>query len=178
MFGLSTLGIIHTAISLVAIVCGIRSFVRYKEILLGNPTGRIYLAATTLTALTALGIYNFNGKFGVGHVLAVLTLLAIAAGTLVGVSGIFGRWTRSLQALCFSSTALFHVVPGVTEALTRLPLGHPLVNREDPSVFVPIYGALFLVYFVCLFLQLRWLWVVSVKPAAEFAAGGLRPPSR
>lgn len=171
MFGLSTLGIIHTVLSLIAIVCGIWSFVRFKEILLETRRGKIYLITTMLTALTAFGIFNFNGKFGVGHGLAVLTVLAITAGTIVAVTGMFGRWTRCLQALFYSTTMLFHVVPGITETLTRLPLGHPLVNREEPSVLVPIYGALFLVYFVCLFVQLRWLWVASAKPAPTVPAG-------
>ncbi len=170
MFGLTTLGIIHTVLSLIAMPCGIWSLVRLKQILLENLPGKIYLVTTALTALTAFGLFNFNGKFGLGHGLAVLTLLAITAGTIVSVTGMFGRWTRFLQALFFSTTMLFHVVPGITEALTRLPLGHPLVNREDPSIFVPIYAVLFLVYFVLLFIQLRWLWKTSVKPAARGAA--------
>ncbi len=166
MFGLSPLGIIHTVISLVAIVAGVWSLFRYKEILFEGVLAKVYLITTTIPALTSLFIFNFNGKFGFGHMLAILTLLAVTAGTLVAVTGFFGRWTRLLQALFFTSTMLFHIVPGVTESLSRLPLSHPLVNREDPAIFVPIYGCLFLVYFVGLFFQLRWLWPVSAKSSA------------
>lgn len=177
MFGLSALGIVHTVLSLIAMACGIWSLVRRKEILLENLPGKIYLITTALTALSAFGLFNFNGKFGVGHGLTVLTLLAIAAGTMVAVTGIFGRWTRLLQALFYSTTLLFHVVPGITETLTRLPLGHPLVNREEPAILGPIYGVLFLLYFTLLFIQLRWLWKASVKPTARVAPVGVTSQS-
>jgi len=163
MFGLIPLGIAHTLISLVAIVSGIWSLIRYKEIVFQSRLGKIYLLTTAITALTAFGIFEATGKAGVGHGLAVLTLLAIAGGTLVAVTDIFGRWSRLLQALCFSSTILFHLVPGVTEALTRLPLGHPLVNREQPAIFIPIYAAMFLVYFIAIGVQLRWIWIHSIR---------------
>src|ERR1700690_3440399 len=56
MLGLTPLGIVHTAISLVAIVYGVIALLRYKEISPQNRAGQIYLIATLLTAVTALGI--------------------------------------------------------------------------------------------------------------------------
>jgi len=58
MVGLTTLGLFRTAISLVAVVCGIWAFARYKKISLSNRLGQLCLASTLLTAVTALGIFQ------------------------------------------------------------------------------------------------------------------------
>jgi hypothetical protein len=50
MFGLTPLGAVHTAISLVAVVAGLVAPVRDKRITPSNRTGRIYLVTTILTA--------------------------------------------------------------------------------------------------------------------------------
>jgi len=39
--GLTTLGVFHTAISLVAVVCGIWAFARYQKISLNNRLGQL-----------------------------------------------------------------------------------------------------------------------------------------
>src|SRR5207302_9893026 len=59
--GLTTLGLFRTAISLVAVVCGIWAFARYKKISLSNRLGQLCLASTLLTAVTALGIFQHGG---------------------------------------------------------------------------------------------------------------------
>jgi uncharacterized membrane protein len=79
MFGLTTLGAIHTAISLVALVCGFLTLARDKEISSRTSLGRSYLVTTLLTALTGLGIFQ-HGGFGPPHVLSLLTLVALAVG--------------------------------------------------------------------------------------------------
>jgi uncharacterized membrane protein len=81
MFGLSPLGIFHNAIGLVALVYGVIALVRHKEITSRQREGRIYLALTLVTAVTALGIFA-HGTFGPPHVLALLTLGALAVGVL------------------------------------------------------------------------------------------------
>ena len=43
MLGLTSLGAVHTAISLVAVAAGIVSFVRFKEIAAGTALGKIYI---------------------------------------------------------------------------------------------------------------------------------------
>lgn len=167
MFGLTYLGIAHTLISLIAIGSGLRSLIRSKEFLLPHLSTKIYLVTTTLTAITALGIYEHTGKFGLGHMLAVLTLAAVAGGTLVAVTDLFGRWSRCLQALCYSSTLLFHVVPAVTEATIRLPPGNTLASRFGEEILIPVFGVIFLFYFVLMGIQLRWLWKISVGGATR-----------
>lgn len=149
MLGLTSVGVVHTAVALVGLVCGFGALVRYKEISLRNTLGQTYVVTTFLSAVTALFIYR-HGVFGPGHVLAVLTLLALAVGTLV-------KRSRRVQAVCFTSTILFHLIPGFTETLTRLPPGAPLLpNQEAPELRV-IAGVLFVLLVIGLTLQLRWL---------------------
>lgn len=156
MSGLTTLGIIHTAISLVAVASGFWTVARDKEISPQNALGRTYLIATFLTAATGLGIFQ-HGGFGPPHALAILTLLALAVGAVAVFGSTFGGWSRYVQAICFTTTLLFHMIPGFTESLTRLPPDQPLLPSADAPQFGPIYGVLLLLYLAGLALQLRWL---------------------
>lgn len=156
MFGLTTLGVFHTAVSLVAVVSGLWALARYREILLTNRLGQVYLVTTFLTAATGLGIFQ-HGGFGPPHVLSILTIVALATGTVAVVSRLFGRASRYVQAISYSATMLFHMVPGFTESLTRLPPSAPLVASAEAPVFQGIYGTLLLIFLIGLALQLRWL---------------------
>ena len=58
----------------------------------------------------SLAIYN-QGGFGVGHILAVLTLAALLAGYLLETLAPFGKWSVYLQTgayglCCFAIPAL------------------------------------------------------------------------
>jgi uncharacterized membrane protein len=156
MFGLTTLGVIHTALSLAAIAAGAWAFVRDKEIVPGNRLGRLYLAATVLTAATALMIFR-HGGFRIGHWFAVLTLLAVAIGTAAAVSPLFGRASRYVQAVFYSSTMLIHMITGSAETLTRLPQGAPLVTAANAFIFNDIISALVALFLLGTGLQLWWL---------------------
>ena len=156
MLGLTPLGAIHTAISLVAIVSGVWALARDREILASNQIGRIYLATTTLTAATGLMIFE-HGGFRIGHKFAILTLVVIAIGTLAATTSVFGRASRYIQAICYSSTMLLHMITGSAESLTRLPPGAPLVTAANAFIFKYIVGALILLFLIGLGFQLRWL---------------------
>jgi len=153
---LTTVGIFHTAMGLIALVAGFGALVRDREISPRNVPGQLYTGASLLSAATALGIYR-HGGFGPAHVLAVLTILALAAGTACALAAPFGSMTRYVQAVCFSATILFAVVPGVTEVLMRFPENAPLVPFSEPSGLKPVYASLLLIFFVGLACQLRWL---------------------
>lgn len=150
MAGLSTLGIFHTLVSLVAIACGVLSLARDKEISTETAAGKGYLLATLLAAGSALGIFR-HGGFGPPHALAVLTLGALAVGTLAAKATIFGRISRYVSALAFSSTILFH------ETLTRLPTSGPVAPSVDAPIFKILYPVLLLAFLIGISLQLRWL---------------------
>ena len=156
MFGLTLLGIIHTLISLLALGVGVYALRRSGEIAAAQPDGRWYLLLTLATAVTALGIFT-RGVFGPGHVLAVLTLVALAVGTLAERGMIGGRWARPLQIVAYSATFLFHLIPGVTETSTRLPPGAPLVASPESPALLPVFGLLLLLYVAGVTWQLRRL---------------------
>jgi len=156
MLGLTTLGIFHTAISLVAVICGFWALARDREISLNNRLGQTYLVTTLITAATGLGIFQ-HGGFGPPHVVAVLTLLALAIGTVAGTSALFGGASRYVQVISFSTTMLFHMIPAFTESLTRLPPGAPLAASPDAPVFQGIYPVLLIIFLIGLAFQIRWL---------------------
>lgn len=161
MLGLTTIGLIHTAISLIAVIAGVWSLARDKEISLGRPLGQVYLVATAATAATALGIFQ-HGGFGPPHVLAILTLMALALGTAAALVRRLGALPRYVQALCYSATLLFHMIPGFTETLTRLPPGKPVLPSAEAPELGLIYGMLLLVFVAGVAVQLRYLSLQKV----------------
>lgn len=94
---------------------------------------------------------------GVPHGLAVLTLVALAVGTAAARSRLFGGASRYVQAASYSSTILFHMIPGVTESSTRLPPGAPLVASADAPVLKGVCGVLLVAFLVGAIRQARWL---------------------
>jgi uncharacterized membrane protein len=156
MLEIIPLGWFHTAMGIIALVSGGFTLVRFKEISLQTRSGQIYLAATLITAGTALAIFQ-HGEFGPGHALAVMTLLALALGTVAATMKPFGKLSRYVQAISYSATLLFHSVPAVTDGLLRLPAGDPvLTSIEDPSLKMCYLGLLTL-FLVGVSLQLRWI---------------------
>jgi uncharacterized membrane protein len=163
MLGLTTLGIVHTAISLVAVFCGFYALFRDKEISLKNRLGQTYVVTTLLTALTGFGIFQ-HGGFGPPHVLGVLTVLALAVGTVAATTALFGRASRYVQAISFTTTLLlFHMIPGFTESLTRLPPGAPLAASPEAPLLKGILAVLLVVLLIALVLQLRWVRASSAR---------------
>ena len=170
MLGLTAPGVVHTIASLVALVCGFRALARDREIKPGNLLGQVYLVATVVTAATALVIFQHHGRFGPGHALAIVTLVAVAVGSIAAFTRVFGRWSRDMQAVAYSSTLLFHLIPGFTEALTRLPFGDPVFRNAEAPEFRAIYGALLLLFLVGITFQLRWLHAHPDRGIAPMAS--------
>jgi len=156
MPGLTLLGVFHTAFALVALICGFIALVQYREISPRNRSGLGYILTTAVTAATSLGIYQ-HGGFGFQHVLAIFTLAGLAMGTLAALTGFFGVSSRTIQAISFSTTILLHLIPGVTEMLTRLPPGHPLVTSYSAPALRVALLLLLVGFVVGLTLQIRWL---------------------
>jgi len=153
---ITLLGWIHTALGIIALVSGAATLIKHKEISWQNLSGQIYLAATLITAGTALGIFQ-HGGFGVAHGLAVLTLIALAVGALAAATSIFGKFSRYLQAAAFSATLLFHSIPAVTDGLMRLPVGDPVLTSIEDPVLKMCYMAFLVLFIIGLGLQWRWI---------------------
>jgi uncharacterized membrane protein len=123
-------GILHTAISMVAVISGAIALARHKLISTKNRVGQLYVVTTAVTAITALGIFH-HGGFGKPHALAILTLLALGVAGVAGATQRFGSASRYVETVAYSTTFFFHMIPLVTETSTRLPVGAPLVASPD-----------------------------------------------
>lgn len=150
------LGWIHTAMGVIALFSGGFTLAKFKEITLQTRSGQIYLVTTLITAGTALAIFQ-RGEFGPGHALAVMTLLALALGTVAATMQPFGKLSRHVQAVSFSATLLFHCVPAVTDGLLRLPVGDPVLTSIEDPVLKVLYLGLLVFFLVGVSLQLRWI---------------------
>jgi uncharacterized membrane protein len=148
------LGWFHTAMGAFALMCGFYSLYRHKEILLSNRSGLLYVLATLITAVTAMMIFQ-RGTFGPGHALAILTLGALALGTIAARTRLFGKLSRYLQAISYSATLLFHMIPAITDGLLRLPVGDPVLNSIESPVLKALYAAFLVVYLIAVSMQLR-----------------------
>lgn len=150
------LGWFHTAMGIIALISGVVALVRYKEIKPQTRSGQIYLVTTLITAGTALAIFQ-HGAFGPAHGLAVMTLAALAVGTVASTTKFFGKLSRYVRAVSYSATLLFHSIPAVTDSLMRLPVGDPLLTSIEDPVLKLCYAALLFVFLVGVSLQLRWI---------------------
>ena len=79
---MTVLGWFHTILGILAVLSGFYTLYKYKIITTAESLGRLYVLVTLLVAGSALGIYN-QGGFGIAHVLAVLTLIALAGGYIM-----------------------------------------------------------------------------------------------
>ncbi|HEX2751131.1 MAG TPA: hypothetical protein VHM91_24190 [Verrucomicrobiales bacterium] len=166
MLGLTSLGIVHTAISLVAVAAGLVSLVRDREISTVNGRGKLYVLATVITCLTGFGIFQ-HGGFGKPHVLGIITLLVLGVAGAAEKTRYFGRFSRYVAAVSYSATFFFHMIPAMTETTTRLPVGAPLVADRDGPELEAAAGVLFLLFLTGAALQIRMLKKSTETPGAE-----------
>lgn len=153
---ITALGWFHTAMGIIALLSGGIALFRYKEITPQTRSGQIYLATTLITAGTALAIFQ-HGGFGPAHGLAVMTLGALLVGTVASTTYLFGRWSRHIRAVSYTSTLLFHSIPAVTDGLMRLPVGDPILTSIEDPLLRKCYLVLLVLFLVGVTLQLRWI---------------------
>ncbi len=154
---ITALGWLHTIVGGLSIIVAVIALARHKHLTSRNTIGRVYIAGTVITAVTALAIYQ-HGGFGVAHALAVLTLAAIAVGFAAEKTSVLGAGGRYVAAVSYLATLLFHSIPAVTDATLRLPVGDPLLSTiEDPRLKMT-YLVLLVAFLIGAALQARWLY--------------------
>jgi hypothetical protein len=157
---ISTLGAIHTVISLVPVAAGAHNLIRDRRIDPATGFGKLYLVSLTLSVLTAFGLSS-TGGVNAGHILGVVALLAAFSGVLALRLGFLGRLGPYLSAFGLSFSFLLLLVPGTNETLSRLPPSHPLANGpQSPLVqgALLVWLLLFIAGFVaqCRRIYARW----------------------
>ncbi len=162
MLGLSPLGALHTAIGLVAVCAGFLALFKHREISPRARVGRVYVFTTVLTCLTGFGLFR-HGAFGKPHALGVLTLVVLALAAAAGSPRWFGRAAPYVRTVAYSATLFFHLIPGFTETLTRVPAGAPVfADQEAPGLQV-LVGISFVVFLLGAAAQVRRLRAQSTR---------------
>ena len=153
---LSTIGIIHTLLGIIALASVAKLLWQDHQISYQSKTAKIYLAATTLTAASALTIFK-HGGFNTAHALAILTLLATATGVMLEASKILGSLNKYLSNICYMATLLFHLLPTATEVMTRFPMDNPMVSSLTDPLLQKTFLVILIIWALGLGLQLYWL---------------------
>ena len=153
---MTLLGWFHTIVGVVALISGFYTIFKYKVISLEEPTGKLYLISTLIVAGSALGIYN-QGGFGIAHMLAMLTLIALLGGVIMEKGKLFRSFSKYFQALGYTSTLLFHMIPAITDFLRRLPAGDPFIDSFEDPLLVNFHLSFLLIYLIGLIAQIFWL---------------------
>jgi uncharacterized membrane protein len=149
-------GWFHTAMGVIALVSGFYALAKHKVIRTQDLSGQVYFWCTLVTAASSLAIYK-HGGFGIAHALGVLTLLALAIGALAEKTKILGRLSPYAQAMFYSATLLFHMIPAITDGLMRLPVDNPVVTNIEDPLLKGFYLAFLVTYVIGFALQVLWL---------------------
>ena len=154
---ISFIGWIHTLIALIAILSGAYSLKKYTIIETKNFSAKIFIVTTIIAAITALLIYKRG--FGVGHLLAIITLLAVIFGYINERGLFFGFLTPYFHTVSYSALFLFHMIPGITEILRRFPPDNPIVidSNVDHPILISFYITFFISYLIITTNQIIWL---------------------
>ncbi|WP_139994032.1 hypothetical protein [Paenibacillus paridis] len=150
MFGISSLGWVHTLSSLPAIPLAIYMFARYGRIVPRSKPGVVYFFSMLIGAITVFPIAHQS----VSYVIGTATILLLLAGYGIGRVSIFERSGKYLETIFLSLTAFLLMLPTVTETLTRVPNGHPIVADLNSPILLGAQGILFFILIVGLTAQI------------------------
>jgi len=162
---LSILGIIHTAISILAIFAALYALFKSGKI---DPAkaGKAYLWLTIITCITGLPIMK-TGQPTPGHFLAVIILLLLPVAVFAKSIKFFGKAADYIQISIMSFTLLLSMIPATVETLTRLPISAPIAADPKANIITMVLGfwtGLFLVGLTQQLLKLK-----ASKKAAQNA---------
>src|SRR5690242_6380265 len=100
LYGLTSLGVFHTLISLIALATGTTALIRDGKISWNNTLGKTYVVATIVVCLTGFGIFQ-HGAFGKPHVLGIITLITL--GVIWAASkGSLGKASQYIERIGYS----------------------------------------------------------------------------
>lgn len=155
-FPLSTLGIIHTIIGIVAIIFAFAALLRDGVINPKSTNGKYYVFLTVITSLLSFGVRK-TGDFSPAHLLSVLILIILPIAVFASSINFFGKKATLVQVVGMTVTLFLSLIPTFVETLTRLPVNSPIAENQDDPVLKAILSVLTLVFAVGIFYQLKKL---------------------
>jgi phosphatidylglycerophosphate synthase len=164
---LSVLGIIHTAISILALLAAFYALYRSGRLDPATGPGRWYIWLTVITCLTSLPIMK-TGHLTPGHYVAVVILVLLPLGVYVRSLRIFGKLADYVQIFFLSTTLFLSLIPAINETLTRLPISHPIASGPNDPIVQNGLLALVVLYLVGVIYQLIKLKSRRKKAAPPF----------
>lgn len=149
---LSILGIIHTAISILAILAAIYGLFKYGK-LDPNKGGKLYLWLTVITCITGFPIMK-TGHPTPGHFLGVIIILILPIAVFARSIKFFGKAAEYIQVTVMSFTLLLSMIPATVETLTRLPISAPIAAGPNAPIITNVLGFWLLLFIMGLAIQL------------------------
>ncbi|MFD2262448.1 hypothetical protein ACFSM5_06070 [Lacibacterium aquatile] len=153
MFGISTLGWLHTLGSLPAIPVAIYMIVRHGRIVPWSLPGAVYFVSMLIGAASLFLFAHQPVSFGI----AIATILFLLVGYAAGRVPALGRAARYVETISLSLTVFLLMVPTVSETLRRVPEGHPFVTDLQSPLLLGSQGALLLMLILGLTAQIIYL---------------------
>lgn len=150
MFGISTLGWVHTLGSLPAIPLAAYMFLRHGRIVPRSTSGAAYFLFMVIGAASVFLIARQPVSYAIGGITLALLLVGYGVDRLPGSP----RAKRYIETISLSLTAFLLMLPTVTEILRRVPDGHPFVTRLDSPLLLGAQGTLFALLVVGLTIQI------------------------
>lgn len=152
--GLSSLGIFHTIIGVMAIIAALVGFIRAGKIDLSQPSGKIYFYCTLVASLSALGLSK-HGGFNAGHVFALFIVALVLLAYFLYAKKQGNNRSRFFENFCLSFSFFLSLVPTVNETFTRVPLGHPLAQGPTDPLIGKTLLFLFVLFIIGSIFQFR-----------------------
>ena len=153
MFGISSLGWVHTLGSLPAIPAAAYMFAVQGRIVPRSKAGTVYFVAMLIGAATVFLVAHEAVSYGVGSI----TLLLLIIGYGVGRLPISGRVATYVETIALSLTAFLLMLPTVTEILRRVPDGHPFVTDLKSPLLLGAQGSILAALVIGLTVQIVFL---------------------
>jgi hypothetical protein len=153
---LSTLGLIHTFVAVLALIFAFVGLIREGKINPRSHVGTFYLVTTVLACISSFPLSRAGG-FNAGHALGILVLVLFAVVYLAARTQVFGRFSAHVETFCMTFSLFISLIPGVNETLTRVPVGNPVASSMDDPVIKNTVLVFFVLFVVGVILQLRQL---------------------
>jgi hypothetical protein len=148
---LSILGIIHTAISILALFAAVYALYREGNINPGSSAGKSYIWLTAITCITGFPIMK-TGHPTPAHYVGVIVLVLIALG--IYSKRLFGKASPYVRIVALSTTIFLSMIPTIVESLTRLPISHPIAPDPNAPIIQNCLLTIFVLYLAGVVYQL------------------------